>query len=208
MSNIFLKILAGIAALAVLAGIFYVIFFHDFTGGNIITGNKEENNIEEIINQDMVEEIKVQPADENKIQEIVSVSTSESEVGEESLKRIASSFSERFGSYSNHSGYSNILDLKIFMTKSMQVWADEFVRETKAKEEYGGIYYGITTKAVSAEVKKFDDDTGQADIFVDTQRRESAGEMGNATISYQSILISFIRENGSWKVNRAEWQEK
>jgi hypothetical protein len=207
MSNIFLKILAGIAALALLAGVFYIVFFYDFTGGNIFFGNNKNDTVQQEP-ESAVEEVVITPAMENKIQESVQPEMSANEIGAESLERIAFSFAERFGSYSNHSGYSNVLDLKIFMTKSMQVWADNFVKETAAKEKYSAIYYGITTKAILAEVQKYDDDAGQADILVKTQRRESTGEIGNASLSYQDIFISFIKESGSWKVNKAEWQEK
>ncbi|MFA4941051.1 MAG: hypothetical protein WC582_00430 [Patescibacteria group bacterium] len=206
MSNIFLKFLAGIAALALLGGIFYMVFFYDFTGGNIFFGNNKDDIVQQ--EAENVEEVVTTPVVENNIQEPVQTGVSANEIGAESLKRIAFSFAERFGSYSNHSGYSNVLDLKIFMTKSMQIWADNFVEEATSKKEYSAIYYGITTKAILAEIQKYDDDAGQADILVKTQRRESTGEIGNASISYQDILISFIQEGGSWKVNKAEWQEK
>ena len=194
-------------ALAVLAGIFYVIFFYDFTGNNALPADKTASPAA-VAPQDTVVEVATPPAVSNEVKKTGNIDISQSKIGEESLKRIASSFAERFGSYSNHSGYSNVLDLKIFMTKDMQVWADNFVEETKAKEKYNAIYYGITTKAISEEVQKFDDDTGQADILVKTQRRESTGEMGNASIFYQDVLISFTKENNSWKVSKAEWQKK
>lgn len=206
MPKTFLKVLAGIMALVVLAGIFYVIFFYDFTGNNAPPAGNTETSATVAPDGATTEETN-QPVVNNEIRKTGNIDITKSEIGEESLKRIASSFAERFGSYSNHSGYSNVLDLKIFMTKSMQVWADNFVEEERAKEKYNAIYYGITTKAVSEEVKKFDDDTGQADILVKTQRRESTGEMGNASVSYQDVLISFSKENDSWKVNKAEWQK-
>jgi hypothetical protein len=45
---------------------------------------------------------------------------SNEEVTRFNLEKIASSFAERLGSYSNQSNFSNILDLKVFMTLSMQ----------------------------------------------------------------------------------------
>ena len=35
------------------------------------------------------------------------------------LMRMAASFAERFGSYSNHSNFSNVVDLKVFMSIKM-----------------------------------------------------------------------------------------
>lgn len=202
-----LNLMVIIVALAALAGIVYVIFFYDFTGGNIFTGEKKEAPVEKKTEKP-AEEITAQPATEGKKLETGKREISASEINLENLKRVAASFAERFGSYSNHSNYSNISDLKIFMTDAMQAWADGFIEEIKAKQGSSDIYYGVTTKTVSTEVKNFDEDTGQAEILVKTQRRESTGTMDNASIIYQDILISFVRERDSWKVDKAEWQEK
>ena len=94
------------------------------------------------------------------------------------------------------------------MTNAMQVWADEFVGEMKAKQGSNDAYYGVTTKAVATNVKMFSEGAGEAEILVNTQRRESSGTMDNVSLAYQNILIFFIKEADSWKVDRAEWQEE
>jgi hypothetical protein len=127
-------------------------------------------------------------------------------VKKDDLKRMAGLFAERFGSYSNQSDYSNINDLKIFMSRKMCVWADNYVTEQK-KSGLTAIYYGITTKSVSEEVKNFDEDSGLAVILVSTRRREANGTTNNVSnIFNQNILINFIKENGIWKVDSASWQ--
>jgi len=126
------------------------------------------------------------------------------ELNQEDLKKMAGAFAERFGSYSNHSSYGNVLDLKVFMSKKMQIWADDFVE--KSRGEYSGIYYGITTKAITKETQSFNDVSGIAKILVKTQRKESTGDMGNETVFYQNIIIDFIKEDGVWKVDSAFWQ--
>ncbi len=120
------------------------------------------------------------------------------------LSKMASSFAERFGSYSNHSNFSNILDLQIFMTEKMKNWAEKQIKE--AEEGYKDIYYGITTKAISTEVQEFDENNGKATILVTTQRKESTGNMSNSSVYYQDILITYIKEKGVWKVDSAYWQ--
>jgi hypothetical protein len=122
------------------------------------------------------------------------------------LKKMGASFAERFGSFSNQSNYENISDLKLFMTESMKVWADDFI--AKSQKDYSGIYYGISTTAVSEEVRSFDDSGGTGVILVKTQRRESTGQMSNSAVFYQSLLISYKKVDGAWKVDRAEWQPK
>ena len=121
---------------------------------------------------------------------------------------MAASFVERFGSYSNQSNYNNINDLKIFMTKNMSNWADKFIKEQREKSQVNDIYYGITTKAVSEKVQEFDEDVGQAEILVSTRRREALGTTNNVSKTYnQNILVTFVKERGSWKVDSAYWQD-
>lgn len=130
------------------------------------------------------------------------------EVGQEDLKRMAGSFAERFGSFSNQSDYGNIRDLKIFMSSNMEKWANEYIADAISKGTQTNIYYGITTKAISRSVEKFDEVAGSAKILVQTYRWESTGTGANSTSFNQNILISFIKERGAWKVDSAYWQEK
>jgi hypothetical protein len=90
----------------------------------------------------------------------------------------------------------------------MQVWADKFVEETKTGWGSSDVYYGVTTKAVEAEIKEIDESAGWAEILVKTQKREASGTMENTLVSYQDILLFFVEENNFWKVDRAEWQTK
>lgn len=130
------------------------------------------------------------------------------EVKIEDLKRMAGSFAERFGSFSNQADYGNIKDLKIFMTKKMQAWADNYIAEAIAKKTDSSSYYGITSKAVTREAIDFDDDMGQAQILVNMQRREAIGTPNNATSYNQGLDIHYIKEGGVWKVDDAVWREK
>jgi len=127
----------------------------------------------------------------------------------EDLTRLASSFAERFGSYSNHSNFSNIIDLKVFMTEKMQRWADAYVTEQRKNNLADALYCGITAKAIEKEVKEFDDNVGVASVLVTTRRREYSGSTNNLSDTFnQAVLIRFINENGAWKVDSATWQDR
>lgn len=153
----------------------------------IATGNNNQNNTED--NSEII-----------KTPTIV-------ELNKEDLMRMAASFAERFGSYSNQSNFSNISDLKIFMSEKMKKWADDFVAEQRAKTNSTDIYFGLTTKAVGKELKSYDDDVGRATVLVHTRRREASITTGNTSNIYdQSIEIIFVKENGAWKVDNAFWQ--
>ncbi|MFH1822718.1 MAG: hypothetical protein ABH830_03380 [Patescibacteria group bacterium] len=197
-----LGILIIIVAILIIIGIVYIIFFYDFT--------PEELTIEETL-----KEVSTLPATEPAALPIVEVpetkvtpKISDEEITREDLKRMAASFTERFGSYSNHSNYGNILDLKIFMSNNMKAWADNYIDTTRQELKFTDIYYGITTKAVQADINSYSDDEAQAEILVKTQRRESTGSMSNAATFYQDILIRFTKVEGAWKVDSAFWQDK
>jgi hypothetical protein len=127
------------------------------------------------------------------------------EITADDLKRMAASFAERFGSYSNQANYGNIKDLKIFMSSSMKEWADDYIQKEIAKNADKSIYYGTTTKAAGTEVISFNETAGVAEILVNTQRRTASGVMNNAETSQQDILIKYVKEKGAWKVNSAKW---
>lgn len=123
------------------------------------------------------------------------------------LLRLASSFSERFGSYSNISQFENIEDLKAFMTPTMATWADGFVEE-QIEAGLSVIYIGITTRALNAEIEELDEDRGTARVMIKTQRRERSGEDLDGTVYYQDIILDFQKLGDTWKVNVATWQER
>lgn len=124
---------------------------------------------------------------------------------EEQLKRTASLFVERFGSYSNQSNFSNVSDLKIYMSNDMKEWADDFVKKNNIERDVS-VYYGITTKAISQKIELIDEDTGESTILVNTLRRESGGELTEDNSFYQEVLVKFVLEKGFWKVDSANWK--
>ncbi len=192
-----------IIALAIIAGIIYIIFFYKFSGP-----------AEQAASQPVVEEPAntIKPAVEQTDKPATTVQSisplKKSEVRSDDLARMASAFAERFGSFSNQSDYGNIRDLQIFMTNTMKIWAENYINDARSRKTQTTIYYGIVTKAISNEVRQFDSDVGQAEILVKTQRRESAGIGGNSTTFYQDIIIKYVREQGVWRVNGVDWQNK
>lgn len=125
---------------------------------------------------------------------------------ETTVMQIASSFAERFGSFSNQSDFANLEDLKILMTDKMAKWADDYMKEQREKiTEIPGEYYGMTTKALNEKVVSQSDNAAQ--VRVATQRREATGTTANFKVIYQDILIDLVKEGDVWKVDGAYWQE-
>ena len=125
---------------------------------------------------------------------------------EDNLKKIASNFAERFGSFSNQNQFENIQDLEVLMSEKMKAWAENYVLEAKAKNPDTSVYYGITTKAIKADLVSLDEKAGRAEILVSTQRWEAKEATTNIRVFYQDIGIKFIFENKEWKVDAAIWK--
>lgn len=125
----------------------------------------------------------------------------------DTLAKMAGSFTERFGSYSNQSNYTNFEDLYDFMTDGMRRWAEDMVAEMRSQASHGQpIYFGVTTKALSSKLTSFSEADNQAEVAVNTQRREATGSTSNARIYYQDMVIKFVNEKGIWKIDGAFWQ--
>jgi len=120
------------------------------------------------------------------------------------IAKLASAFTERLGSYSNQSNYSNFEDLNIFMTDSMRDWAKGYVEKMRQENPYSGSYYGVTTKAVSTEVNKFDDKLGSAEVIIGTQRREINLDGGENNYQ-QNLRLTFVKQSEQWLVDGAYW---
>lgn len=122
------------------------------------------------------------------------------------LAQRSKSYAERLGSYSTQSDYGNFTDLKIYMTASLQAWADKYVAEQKASAKSDS-YYGITAKALTTEIKSFDDSAGTAEIVVTTERRESTEQIGGGEPFTQKLSLSFLKVNGEWLMDKAYWEK-
>ncbi len=144
---------------------------------------------------------------EKKIVTISGKDTSEEKnsLKENQLKRTASLFVERLGSYSNQSNFSNVADLKIYMSDKMRRWADDFIEKNNIDRDIS-VYYGITTKSISQKMELIDEDNGRATVSVNTLRRESGGDLVQDNSFYQEALVSFVLEDGFWKVDSANWK--
>ncbi len=123
---------------------------------------------------------------------------------EQDLQRIASSFAERFGSFSNHSNYANFEALYAFMTSAFVQQTKNTVQKNRADAHDNTVYYGITTKKTSVRTLAYDAGAGTAGLSVQTLRHESIGSTTSRTYP-EAITITMQKESGVWKVSAAAW---
>jgi hypothetical protein len=122
---------------------------------------------------------------------------------EDAIKRLCKNFADRFGSFSNQSGYTNINDIKPFMSIKMQAWGDNYIKEQLSKSSSSTDYYSITTKAL---IVNFTDQTPEKiNAVVKTQRMEIKGAATKLAISQKDLKLVLIKEGGEWKVDGATW---
>ncbi|MBI4281758.1 hypothetical protein HY625_02950 [Candidatus Uhrbacteria bacterium] len=114
-------------------------------------------------------------------------------------------FAERFGSFSNQSDFENVRELSSFMSPVMQLWADRFIAESRAKLVKGAPYYGVTTRVVQMQVRAMDERAGTGEVLVKTQRREVKGNETPRSFS-QDLLVRVKKIDGEWKVEGVEWK--
>lgn len=125
---------------------------------------------------------------------------------EASLKAIAFTFTERFGSYSNEGNFSNLDSIEDLMTVRMKAWTQNYKVTQRALADEGQIYYGITTQALSADILDFDETLGRAEIEMETQRRETKKSTINPRVFYQNLKLDLVNTGDGWKVDAAQWQ--
>ena len=121
--------------------------------------------------------------------------------GTPSLDAFARAFVERYGSFSNQSGFANLKELRPFMTEALR-------QEVEAMMASGAsaniAYAGTTTKALTIKEQKVE--KRSATFLISTQRRESTAQNPNARVYYQDIELSLLKAGDDWKVNRAVWK--
>ena len=121
------------------------------------------------------------------------------------IKRLASAFAERYGSFSSLGDYENQTDLKPLMSDAYSARTDAAVAALRAKPA-ATEYFGTTTRAINAKLESLDEDGGNAVVMVKTQRQASTSDGAAPKVTYQDILVTFVKENGAWKVDSAKWQ--
>lgn len=118
---------------------------------------------------------------------------------------IARTFAERYGSFSNQAGFSNLLDLEPIVSTSLWNTLQEFHKAQQKEVIREDDYYGISTRALSTKLGKFDADS-YAEVSVQTQREEARSITTNPRVYYQELKLQLVKLNNNWLVDTAKWQ--
>lgn len=121
------------------------------------------------------------------------------------LLAIASTFAEKYGSFSSEGNFENLIDAKHFMSDRMKAWTDDYIR--KNMEIKNGVFYGITTRAIKPQILSINPEETEAQVLVNTQQEEFSEEVSSrGRILYKRLILDFVKVNNEWKVDAAVWQ--
>lgn len=158
-------------------------------------GAKEE--VEEMVQvEEVIEVIPTRPT----ISEQELEAERETRVTSADVVSLSKSFVTRYGSYSNEANFANLEDVLPLVSVSFAAQLQNTIDTSVAPEEY----YGVSTSIVTVKVDEKGETTSQ--VTVTTQREEAIGSPQNTTVKYQDIVLTFVMENASWKVDSATWQ--
>lgn len=182
-----------IAALILLAFLLLLIWLSWvlFSGG----GGTQE--VEEVAQMKEVEEIiPTRPTiSEQELEEERETRTTSADV-----VSLSKSFVTRYGSYSNEANFANLEDVLPLVSASFAAQLQNTIDTGVPPEEY----YGVSTSIVTVKVDEKGETTSQ--VTVTTQREEAIGSPQNTSVKYQEIVLIFVMEDESWKVDSATWQ--
>ncbi|PIW36286.1 MAG: hypothetical protein COW24_06040 [Candidatus Kerfeldbacteria bacterium CG15_BIG_FIL_POST_REV_8_21_14_020_45_12] len=121
----------------------------------------------------------------------------------ERILRLARTFVERYGTFSNRNNFENITSLEPYMSDKLQQESAEFI----SKSENSAIdsdFYSIITTVISTTVQELKEGKS-AVVRVGTQRTETRGTE-TPVIFTQHISLNFVNVEGTWKVDSVNWE--
>ncbi len=182
-----------VGGIIILAAIVYFIFIYDYSGTSQTPQTPGQSETAEPVIS------KSEPQTQS------GETISPAEQSRDEAEKLAVYFTERYGSSSNQSDFSNLTDLEVFMTDALKTRTRAFISAERAKTPAESAYQGITTKAAFVEFLTFSEVTGLAEGTVKTKRQEAKAD-GSVSTYDQSLSIALKKENSQWKVDRADWK--
>lgn len=133
--------------------------------------------------------------------------STQTQSSESEVRRLAANAVERYGTYSNQSGFANIRDLFVFMSDDFAQRSRQTISRAQEADSDVALYYGITTEAAITDTVTFNDTQGTGTFRVQAQRQEYLGGPNNVRSFQQTALVEVVKEGGVWKIDAIEWQE-
>lgn len=122
-----------------------------------------------------------------------------------SAAAVARTFVERFGSFSNQSGYLSFAELAPLTTGNFGDWLNSvYLPKLKKEHAPAGYYYEISTEAPLITVVEQTMD--MAEFVITTERGEKTDT--SARTFQQKIILKMKKVDETWRVDGAYWQNE
>lgn len=121
-----------------------------------------------------------------------------------SLNRLVNLFAERLGSYTSDSEFQNLQELKVYMTDSMQTWADSYV--VAGSLNTNSAYTSVISKVISTKILSQSGSSAKVELIIQ-KTEETVGETTKNSYN-QNIVLELIKQGDDWLVDRATWENK
>ncbi len=121
----------------------------------------------------------------------------------ERILRLARTFVERYGTFSNRNNFENITTLEPYMSDALRIESAKVIdggQDEGIEEEF----YSIITEVVSTALENLDEGK-TAVVRVGTRRTETRGTESPVIFS-QHIQLNFIFVDGAWLVDSVNWE--
>jgi hypothetical protein len=194
-TKLIIIILLAIIVIAVIAGYLYY--------------NNKKQNLEALIAlQEKQEQFDKAPGQaveiKGEVVKVVQTEISDEQVQNASIKTVARTFSERFGTYTNHSKFESIKDLVPMMTNSMSSWVEDFyipglVEQYPIDEGF----YRIVSRVPVANI--VEQTASSSTVLLSTERTETVG--GEDVVYNQDLTLEMVKQGESWLVDGAYWEK-
>jgi len=113
------------------------------------------------------------------------------------LKQTASTFAERYLSYSSDQPSKNLEDLKPLMTLKMQNTARDLI--DTGQTAANPVFVGYSAKALGSELLSGGDT--KAEVLVHLQRAQYSGDNPGPRVFYQEMDLQFVKIGSEWRVD-------
>lgn len=114
-------------------------------------------------------------------------------------------WAERFASWSNEDGFTNLQQLGSQSTAQVQSFLATYRQQLQQRYPVADGYRGVTGRALSPKLDAFDAGAGTAQVSVAMQLAESTST--SPTVYNRTLDLRLLRSGEAWLVDYVKWEE-
>lgn len=112
-------------------------------------------------------------------------------------------WAERFASWSNEDGFTNLEQLADQSTPAVQSFLLSYRAQLEQRYPLASGYYGVTGRALSPVVDSLEGDTAQVTVALQLEQ----GTSTTPTVSNRTLSLRLVNGGSGWLVDFVKWVE-